>query len=204
MEHADIRAQMGSGNWFEAADPMLEQDRVHAKAIMQRFNSDLSLDEDGRAALLKGLFGALGEHSSLSLGAQVDYGYNIFIGDRCFFNHNCTFLDGAAIRFGDDVWVGPQVVFATPIHPLIAEERNMRFDEEGRAQLWERNEAITIGNGVWIASNVSINAGVTIGDGAVIGSGSVVTKDIPAGMLAYGSPCKPIRAITESDRMGHA
>ena len=58
---------------------------------------------------------------------------------------------------------------------------------------------ITIGNHVWIACGAIVCGGVTIGDGAVIGAGSVVTKDIPAGYLAYGNPCRPIRPIGEGD-----
>lgn len=200
-ETGDIREQMASGEWFEAADLLLEQDRLHAASVMRRFNGDLSLDDEGRTDLVRELFGALGEYSSVQLGAQVDYGYNIFIGDRCFFNFNCVFLDGAPIRFGNDVWVGPGVTFATPLHPLLAEERRMRFDDQGKLYLHERNAGITIGNDVWIASGVTVNPGVSIGDGAVIGSGSVVTKDIPSNVIAVGNPCKPIREITATDSM---
>ena len=46
-----------------------------------------------------------------------------------------------------------------------------------------------------------INGGVTIGHDAVIGAGSVVTKDIPAGVVAAGVPCRVIRPITEEDSM---
>lgn len=198
-EMNDIREHMASGQWFEAADIGLEQDRLHANETMRRFNSDLSLNSEQQIDLLCELFGALGEHSFVQLGAQVDYGYNIFIGERCFFNFNCIFLDGAPIRFGDDVWVGPNVTFATPLHPLLAEERNMRFDPDGEVHLHERNEAITVGSGVWIASNVTVNPGVTIGDGAVVGAGSVVTKNIPPRVIATGVPCKPVRAITDED-----
>lgn len=194
-----ITKQMASGQWFEAADVGLAADRSHAQKVMRRFSADLSLDDEGRMQLLRNLFGSLGEGSAVSEGARVDYGYNVFIGKNCFFNFNCVFLDGAPITFGDDVWVGPGVTFATPIHPLLPKERRMRFDEDGTAHLFERNEAITVGNDVWIASDVTVNAGVTIGEGAVIASGSVVTKDIPAYTLAAGVPCKPIRKITAED-----
>lgn len=197
----NIREQMASGDWFEAGDLDLAKDRAHASKIMMRFNSDLGLDDAGRTELLRELFGSLGQGSSVMLGARVDYGYNIFIGDHCFFNFNCVFLDGAAIRFGNDVWVGPNTTFATPLHPLLPAERRMRFDEEGATHLHERNVGITVGNDVWIASGVTVNPGVTIGDGAVIASGSVVTKDIPAGVLAAGVPCKVIRPITPDDSM---
>lgn len=37
--------------------------------------------------------------------------------------------------------------------------------------------------------------GVTIGDNVVIGAGSVVNKDIPSNSVAFGTPCKVIKAI---------
>ena len=44
-------------------------------------------------------------------------------------------------------------------------------------------------------------AGVHIGDGSVIGAGSVVTKDIPAGVIAVGNPCRVLRSITPQDKL---
>lgn len=198
----DIRTEMASGRWFDAADDSLAVDRAHATQVLRRYNTDPDLTDDQRTELLRNLFGSFGAHSAIATGVQVDYGYNIHIGDRCFFNFNCVFLDGAPIKIGDDAWVAPHVAFVTPSHPLIAAERNMQFDAQGNTHLWEKNNAITIGNGVWIASHVTVNPGVTIGDGAVIGSGSVVTKDVPPYTLAYGVPCKPIRELTEQDREG--
>ena len=43
--------------------------------------------------------------------------------------------------------------------------------------------------------------GVTIGKGTVIGAGSVVTHDIPAGVVAFGAPCRVIREISGRDRL---
>lgn len=51
---------------------------------------------------------------------------------------------------------------------------------------------VTIGNNVWLPWEVFVMPGVTIGDGATIGASSLVTKDIPAGCLAVGSPAKVI------------
>lgn len=50
---------------------------------------------------------------------------------------------------------------------------------------------------------MTILGGVTIGEGAVIGAGSVVTRDIPAGVIAVGNPCHPLREITDADRVLH-
>jgi maltose O-acetyltransferase len=42
---------------------------------------------------------------------------------------------------------------------------------------------------------VVVLPGVTIGDRAVIGAGSVVTRDVPAGVVAAGNPCRHIREL---------
>lgn len=204
LHNKEMRRQMTSGAWYEAADESLAQDRARAEVVLLRYNTEASLDSADRAALLRGLLGACGEDSSLARGVHVDYGFNVFIGKRCFFNCNSVFLDGASITFGNDVWVGPNCSFVAPLHPLVGCERALRIDEQGISHLWERNLPITVGNDVWIASNVTVNPGVTIGDGAVIGSGSVVTKDIPPHTIAFGNPCKPHREITEADSIADA
>lgn len=52
---------------------------------------------------------------------------------------------------------------------------------------------VNIGKGSIIGSGSVIRNNVTIGENSFIGMGSLVTKDIPAGVVAYGSPCKVIR-----------
>lgn len=59
---------------------------------------------------------------------------------------------------------------------------------------------VVIGDRVWIGASVTILGGVSIGDDAVIGAGSVVTGDIPASCVAYGVPCKVVRAIDDEPR----
>ena len=106
--------------------------------------------------------------------------------------HGGVILDAGGVTFGDNVLVGPQCGFYTSGHPL---------DAAKRAQGLEYAYPIRVGSGVWIGGGVRVMPGVSIGDGAVIASGSVVTKDIPAGVLAAGVPCRPIRPITAADRM---
>lgn len=195
----NARVAMASGEWFDAADIGLGEDRAYAQKTMMRFNTDITLDDEGRMTLLRSLFGRIGEGSTVMVSAHVDYGFNISMGQRCFFNYNCVFLDGAEISFGNDVWAGPGCYFATPVHPLLGKERALRMGDKGVAHLWERNEPIVVGNDVWFAAGVIVNPGVNIGDGAVIGSGSVVTKDIPPYTLCFGNPCRVIREITEQD-----
>ena len=64
-----------------------------------------------------------------------------------------------------------------------------------------QSKPIHIGNNVWLGASVTVIGGVTIGEGTVIAAGAVVTKDVPAGVVAGGVPCKVIRPITEADRI---
>lgn len=115
-----------------------------------------------------------------------DYGYNIEIGENFYSNVNCVILDGAKVKFGDNVFVAPNCGFYTAGHPLDVKQRTAGL---------EYAKPITIGNNVWIGAQVCVMPGVTIGDNCVIGGGSVVTKDIPANSLAVGNPCRVIREI---------
>ena len=116
----------------------------------------------------------------------------------CF---NFTCLDVCEIHIGDNVMIGPNVTLATPMHPLLPEERNIRKREDGSFYNLEYAKPITIKDNCWLASNVVVCGGVSIGEGCVIGAGSVVTRDIPPYSLAAGNPCRVIRKITEKDHM---
>lgn len=110
-----------------------------------------------------------------------------------------SWFDSFDIYIGDDVFFGPNCMIATPMHPLLPEERALRPNEDGVLYDQEYAKPITVGNGCWICSNVIICGGVTIGEGCVIGAGSVVTRDVPPYSIAAGNPCKVIRKITEAD-----
>ena len=115
-----------------------------------------------------------------------DYGYNIEIGENFYANHNTVILDCAKVKFGDNVFIGPNCGFYTAAHPLDTETRNT-----GQ----EYAKPITVGNNVWIGGNVCVMPGVTIGDNCVIGGGSVVTKNIPSDVVAVGNPCRVLKKI---------
>jgi maltose O-acetyltransferase len=119
-----------------------------------------------------------------------DYGSNIELGERVFFNFNCIVLDVCRVRIGDYSLFGPGVQILTPLHPLDAALR--RKQEYGRP--------IDIGADVWVGAGALILPGVTIGSGSVIGAGSVVTRNIPDNVFAAGNPCRVIRSITQEDR----
>src|SRR5690242_15848952 len=115
-----------------------------------------------------------------------DYGTNIELGERVFFNFNCVVLDVMAVRIGDFTLFGPAVQIYTALHPVNAGERRSGL---------ELAKAVTIGSDVWVGGGAIICPGVTIGDRGVIGAGSVVTRDVPADSFAAGNPCRVIRKL---------
>ena len=88
--------------------------------------------------------------------------------------------------------IGPNVGIYTVNHALLPDQR---------AEGIMRSLPVTIGNDVWIGGHTVVTQGVAIGDGTVIGAGSVVTRDIPAGVVAVGNPCRVVRPVTEADRI---
>lgn len=116
----------------------------------------------------------------------ADFGKNISIGKRVFINSGCRFQDQGGITIGDDSLIGHNVAIATLQHGI---------DPHRRADLLPA--PVSIGRNVWLGANVTVLPGVTIGDDAVVGAGSIVTKDVPAGSIAYGSPARVIRTIGE-------
>ncbi|MDX8337046.1 sugar O-acetyltransferase [Candidatus Cetobacterium colombiensis] len=88
------------------------------------------------------------------------------------------------------VITAPNCCFSTAGHPIDFIQRN-----EGL----EFAYPIKVGNNVWIGAGVTVLPGVTIGDNVIIGAGSVVTRDIPAGVIAVGNPCRILRKITNED-----
>lgn len=153
-----------------------------------------------RGALAQILLGSFGR-SIMKSPVHWEYGRHIHIGDAVYINFDCIFLDGADITIGDGTVVAPRVQFLTAGHPVDPMERTwFNADTGARQGGFAINKPITIGKDCWIGAGALILGGVTIGDGTTIGAGSVVTKDIPAGVVAVGSPCRVIRKLAPSGR----
>ena len=118
-------------------------------------------------------------------------------------NYNCVMMDYASITIGNDVWIGPNVSLLTVNHPVEPSKRRIFITTDSfhpeRKGNWELIAPIMIGNDVWLGAGTIVLPGVTIGSGTTIGAGSVVTHDIPSNVIAYGNPCKEIRAIDSCD-----
>lgn len=183
---------------------MTEYERMRAGRIYDCMDAELGADDgEKKQALLQELFPGqdFGLYRTLEAPVFLDNAREIRIGKNFYANVYFSFIAGGQVEIGDNVFVGPYCTLATGIHSLLPEERRIQVDADGSLHDYEYGRSIRIGSDIWIAANVTICGGVTIGDGSVIGAGSVVTKDIPAGVLAFGNPCTVQRKITEQDSM---
>ena len=185
------REKWEHGMWYDANyDAELCAEREKAEALYFAFNQTPPAEKAKRAELLKKLLPNMAEDVVIMPHFYTDYGYNCIIGEKTYINHGAYLMDCAKITIGKHCFIGPNCGMYTAIHPLLPEERNKGL---------ENAKPITLGDNVWLGGDVTILPGVTIGAGTTIGAGSVVTKDIPAGVVAAGNPCKVLRAITEKD-----
>ena len=175
------REKMIAGELYRASDAELVAARLRAQELLVRYNTSAPADAGARSALLRELFGAVGDGTVVKPRFLCDYGFNIRAGRNLFVNYDCVFLDVAPIDIGDDVQIAPAVQLYTATHPI---------DPAVRRSGLESGRPIRIGNNVWIGGGAIVLPGVTIGDDAVIGAGSVVTRDVPAGAVVVGNPAR--------------
>jgi maltose O-acetyltransferase len=168
-------------------DAELAAARARARDLCQALNATRESEQEERRRILRAIFAAGGETVWMQPPFFCDYGSNIELGERVFFNFNCVVLDVCRVRIGDYTLFGPAVQIYTPMHPLDAERR--RREEYGKP--------VTIGADVWVGGGAIILPGVRIGSRAVIGAGSVVTRDVPDGVFAAGNPCRVVREISD-------
>lgn len=172
-------------------DKEIVEARTRCADLCYEFNGCRPSETERQRELLHEILGHIHGDIVITAPFYCDYGYNISVGKNFYTNHNCTILDGAKVKFGDNVFIAPNCVFSTAGHAI---------DSEQRGRGLEIARPISIGNNVWIGANVSVLPGVTIGDNTIIGAGSVVNKDIPANVIAVGNPCRVMREITEQDK----
>jgi maltose O-acetyltransferase len=181
------REKMLSGELYDPMDPELVAARERARDLCQTLNATREADTDTRRRLLLTLFGRGGDTVWMQPPFFCDYGTNIELGERVFFNFNCIVLDVCLVRIGSFTLFGPGAQVLTPKHPMDPVLRRQQ----------EYGAPITIGDDVWVGAGALILPGVTIGSRAVIGAGSVVTRDVPEGVLAAGNPCRVIRTLSD-------
>lgn len=188
------REKMLAGELYDCGDPELLHLWHNAKNLIRDYNTSDSDDIKTKDRILSALLGGRGKNLWITAPFYVDYGNNIYFGNNCEVNMNCTFLDDNRIVIGDNALIAPNVQIYTAFHPTNATDRFGPVKEDGSFSFCKtRTAPVIIGNNVWIGGGAIILPGVTIGDNVVIGAGSVVTRDIPSNTVAVGSPCRVIR-----------
>ncbi len=181
------KEKMLAGELYDPMDAELVAARVRARDWCQDLNATREGDTIARRQILTQLFASGGESVWMQPPFFCDYGVNIYLGQKVFFNFNCVVLDVCQVVIGDCTLFGPAVQIYTATHPLNAALRRKQ----------EFGKPIVIGSDVWVGGGAILCPGVRVGSRTVIGAGSVVTKDLPDGVFCAGNPCRVIREITE-------
>jgi maltose O-acetyltransferase len=181
------KEKMLAGELYDALAPQLAQERQRCRDLCKLLNESREDQEEERRDILARLFGRATD-AWIQPPFFCDYGSNIVLGSKVFFNFNCVVLDVMRVEIGSNVLFGPAVQIYTATHPVNAAERRTGL---------EFARPISIGSDVWVGGGDIICPGTTIGDRSVIGAGSVVTRPIPADVFAAGNPCRVIRSLAE-------
>jgi len=182
------KEKMLSGELYNPSDSHLSDERSAARMLCKKYNDSSDEEVLLRKEILRKLIGGYGKGLVVEPPFYCDYGSNISVGEKVYFNFNCVVLDVNKVTIGSNTLFGPNVQLYTATHPL---------DYKSRAEMLEAGKSIIIGSDVWFGGGVIVCPGVTIGDRCVIGAGSVVTKDIPPDTMAAGNPCKVIKQLNK-------
>ena len=187
-----MKQRMLRGELYIADDPELAAAHARAQGLLERFNATSHGEDERRRELLQELLGSVGEGAVIKPPFRCDYGFTISVGAGTFINYDCVILDVVDVEIGVACQLATRVQLLTATHPV---------DPVARRAGWESGVPIHLGDNVWLGGGVIVLPGVSIGDDTIVGAGAVVTRDLPAGVVAVGSPARPLRDITEADRV---
>lgn len=184
--------EMHNGQIYNPSDPDIMAAQAKADLLMYQYNATLPTEGDKREKLLQQMFEKVGKGCYIEPPLHANWaGHFAELGEGVYANFNLTMVDDTHIYIGDHTMIGPNVTLATAAHPVLPELR-----EKGL----QYNLPIHIGKNCWLGAGVTVLPGVTIGDNTVVGASSTVVKDLPANVVAVGTPAKVMRKINEHDR----
>lgn len=187
-----MRQRMLAGELYLADDPELSRALGHTQRLLEVYNATTHDEQARRRDLLVELLGEVGDGVVVKPPFRCDYGFTISIGAGTFVNYDCIMLDVVDLSIGANCQLATRVQLLTATHPV---------DPVTRRAGWESGAPIVVGDNVWLGGGAIVLPGVSIGEDTVVGAGSVVTTDLPAGVVAVGCPARPLREITEADRV---
>lgn len=191
MDLQEITERIHSGKLYYCNNEELMAVQESYLEKLYDFNQTRPGEHEKRASLLRGMFAEIGENCYIEPPLHANWGgKNVHFGKGVYANFNLTLVDDTDIYIGDCVMFAPNVTLSTGTHPIHPGLRSKQA---------QYNLPIHIGNNVWLGAGAVVLPGVTIGDNTVVGAGSVVTKDLPANVVAVGTPCRVLREISGRD-----
>lgn len=134
------------------------------------------------------LFGAkIGQGVLIRPTARFTYPWKVEIGDYSWIGDDVVLYSLEQIHIGCHCVISQKSYLCTGSHDIQDAAFSLKTAE------------ISVGNGVWIATDCFIAPGVQIGANAVIGTRSSVFSNIPAQQVCWGTPARPhyLRQIRE-------
>ncbi len=187
-----IWEKMHSGEIYDPGEAEVVEEQTKCLDRLYEFNATRPTEMEKRTAMLKEMFAEVGECCYIEPPFRANWGgKHVHFGHHVYANFNLTLVDDTHIYVGDYTLMGPNVTLVTAGHPVLPELR---------LRALQYNMPIHIGKNCWLGAGVTVLPGVTIGDNTVVGAGSLVTRDLPANVVAVGSPCRVMRPINEHDR----
>ena len=191
-EKLTMKQRMDRGLIYDCSIPELLNEQGVYQDYLYDYNQTRPSQGQLRMEMLQKILGSCGEGTYIEPPFYANWGgHNVYMGKYIFANYHLTCVDDGNIYIGDYTMIGPNVTITSAGHPI---EPGLRMRQ------MQFNKDVHIGKNVWLGAGVIVLPGVTIGDNAVIGAGSVVTKDIPADVVALGSPCRVLRPISQHDK----
>lgn len=192
MNSEETKIRMMEGRLYLPTDEAIMKEQALCMEKLYDYNATRPLEMEKRNALLKDMFAEIGERCYIEPPLRSNWGgRHVHFGKQVYANFNLTMVDDIDIYVGDYVMIGPNVTIIAGSHPILPELR---------LEAYQYNIPVYIGKNVWLGAGCIIMPGVHIGENTVVGAGSVVTKDLPANVVAVGSPCRVMREINEHDQ----
>ena len=138
------KEKMIAGELYDPSDEELTSLRIRARKLARRYNQTDEDEPDKQQELLRALLPNTAAIPGLQAPVYFDYGCNTTFGQYSGANFNLTCLDVCPVTIGDNVLIGPNVTLATPMHPLLPEERNVRQRADGSVYNLEYAKPIVI------------------------------------------------------------
>lgn len=184
--------KLHNGDLYLPNDATIEKQQFQYLDQLYDYNQTRPTEMTKRQVLLAKMFAEIGPGCYIEPPFHSNFGgHHVHFGSHIYANFNLTLVDDTHIYVGSRTMFGPNVTVATAGHPILPELR---------AQGYQYNAPVHIGENCWFGAGTIVLPGITIGDNVVVGAGSIVTKDLPSNVVAVGNPCHILRPVNEHDR----